>query len=82
MFGLMAFGFTMIAGSMGGHMTGKGSILDPILEPLGIDYSMPLVMDVSSAVFVFMLMNALLIISAVFLAYASRVSLRRPVRLN
>jgi hypothetical protein len=82
MFGLMAFGFTMIAGSMGGHMTGKGSILDPILEPLGIDYSMPLVMDVSSAIFAFMLLNALLIISTVFVAYASRMSLRRPVRLN
>jgi hypothetical protein len=39
--GLAGFFFTILTGSMGGHMAGKGSVLDPIYEFVGISPETP-----------------------------------------
>lgn len=39
--GLAGFFFIVLTGSMGGHMAGKGSVLDPIYEILGISPENP-----------------------------------------
>jgi hypothetical protein len=39
--GLAGFFFMVLTGSMGGHMAGKGSVLDPVYEVLGVSPETP-----------------------------------------
>ena len=77
--GLAAFTFTMVAGSMGGHMTGKGSILDPIIDTVGIDYSTPWVMDLTIAFTVLLAFTVVAAISIIYVIYHSRFVQKAPV---
>jgi hypothetical protein len=77
--GLTAFTFTMVAGSMGGHMTGKGSILDPLLELIGISYTQPWVIGMEAAYIVMILVNIFLVSYIIFYIYTNRMIRRRPM---
>jgi hypothetical protein len=79
MIGLSAFGFTMIAGSMGGHMTGKGSILDPMLHYFGITYNDPWVLGQEAAYFILVIVNIFLVSYTIFYIYSNRLVRRKPV---
>ncbi len=56
--GLLGFIFAVIAGSLGGHMALKGSILDPIYALLGID---PLTFGVTGFSFVIVTVSVTLV---------------------
>jgi len=77
--GLIAFTFTAIAGSMGGHITGKGSILDPLLESFGITYSSPWVMDMSTVFLLLIAINTIVVAFSVYMVYSSRLAHKEPI---
>jgi hypothetical protein len=78
--GVIAFGFTMIAGSMGGHMTGKGSILDPMLQFLGISYNNTWVVSMDAAFLLLAAVNIFVVASVIFYVYMSRSAKKKSVK--
>lgn len=77
--GLVAFALTMIAGSMGGHMTGKGSILDPLLELFGITYSNPWMISLPSTTTMLLIVNVFLVSYSIYYVYSNWLIRKKPV---
>lgn len=48
----VAFGLTSFTGSMGAHLAQGGSIIDPVLDSLGIDYASTLVLGPTTALII------------------------------
>ncbi len=60
-------------------MTGKGSILDPILTAFGITYNDPWVIGVPSAYLILLLVNIFLVSYVVFYVYTNRMIRKKPL---
>jgi hypothetical protein len=63
--GVLGFLFMVLAGSLGAHMSGKESVIDPIFELFGIN---PVTFGVTGNVFVIVLISVSLVLVAVPLA--------------
>jgi hypothetical protein len=63
--GILGFLFMVLAGSLGAHMSGKVSVIDPIFELFGIN---PVTFGVTGNVFVIVLISVSLVLVAVPLA--------------
>lgn len=74
--GLVGFAFTILSGSMGGHMTGKGSILDPILEFTGVSYNNPWVVNIDLAYSLLILLNITIVAVCIRLFCSRRAKLK------
>lgn len=68
--GLGGFLLTVLTGSLGGHMAGKGSVLDPIYELLKVNPETPLVAEGWGPIFVLFAAELIIIVSAFLLSRA------------
>lgn len=68
--GLGGFLFTVLTGSFGGHMAGKGSVLDPVYELLKVTPETPLVAEGWGPIFVLFAAELIIVVSVFLLSRA------------
>jgi hypothetical protein len=67
--GFAGFFFMVLTGSLGGHMAGKGSVLDPVYELLGINTDIPWIVGLDLVPFLAIAVSALIVILFILYAY-------------
>jgi len=64
--GLLGLTFVVVSGSLAGHLTGKGSILDPLYEQFNIRVDTPLLLE-SNIAYALVVTTGLLVIAVLYI---------------